>query len=66
MDGNSPSPESTAGSPAAEGAPSTDAPTAGAGDGDATTEQPKRRTRLRRRTRAKDDDYNFSDLRDPD
>ena len=36
------------------------------GDGDATTLPPKHGTRLRRRTRQKDDDYNFSDLRDPD
>ena len=35
-------------------------------DDDATTVLPKQSTRLRRRTRAKDDDYNFSDLRDPD
>ena len=45
--------------------PTTDRPTSG-GDDDATTVLPKQSTRLRRRTRSKDDDYNFSDLRDPD
>ena len=42
-----------------------DRPTSGGGRR-ATTVLPKQSTRLRRRTRSKDDDYNFSDLRDPD
>ncbi|HYI53931.1 MAG TPA: YibE/F family protein, partial [Microlunatus sp.] len=37
-----------------------------AGTDDATTVRPKQTTRLRRRSKAKDDDYDFSDLRDPD
>ena len=45
--------------------PPTDGSTSG-GDDDATTVLPKQGSRLRRRSRAKDDDYNFSDLRDPD
>jgi hypothetical protein len=59
VDGKSPTSD-----PAAD-PPTTDRPTSG-GDDDATTVLPKQSTRLRRRTRSKDDDYNFSDLRDPD
>jgi uncharacterized membrane protein len=40
--------------------------TAAGTDDDATTVRPKQTTRLRRRSKAKDDDYDFSDLRDPD
>ena len=53
------------GSPSSSDPPATDGSSSGR-DEDTTTVLPKQSTRLRRRTRAKDDDYNFSDLRDPD
>jgi uncharacterized membrane protein len=44
----------------------TDAAGAATDDADATTVLPKQRTRLRRRRTNADDDFGFSDLRDPD
>ena len=50
---------------AAVGPRATDGSTGG-GDDDATTVLPRQRTRLRRRGAKPDDDFGFSDLRDPD